>query len=71
MGLRGVILFSYLIDFDFGFGLDVIIVFDVLGFNGYDVVICFGKGVVIKILDGMIICDYCMINYLKKVVIDK
>ncbi len=70
VGLRGAISSSHLIDPDFGLGLDVTIAFDVPGSNGHDAVTCLGKGAAIKILDGMTICDYRMINYLKKVATD-
>lgn len=67
VGLRGAISSSHLIDPDFGLGLDVTIAFDVPGSNGHDAVTSLGKGAAIKILDGSTICDYRMINYLKKV----
>lgn len=71
VGLRGAISASHLIDPDFGLGLDVTIAFDVPGSNGHDAVTCLGKGAAIKILDGSTICDYRMVNYLKKVADDQ
>lgn len=71
VGLRGAISASHLIDPDFGLGLDVTIAFDVPGSNGHDTVTCLGKGAAIKILDGSTICDYRMVNYLKKVADDQ
>lgn len=67
VGLRGAISAAHLIDPDFGFGLDVTIAFDVPGANGHDSVTRLGKGAAIKILDGSVISDYRMVNYLKKV----
>lgn len=71
VGLRGAISASHLIDPDFGLGLDVTIAFDVPGSNGHDAVTCLGKGAAIKILDGSTICDYRMVNFLKKVADDQ
>lgn len=67
VGLRGAISAAHLIDPDFGFGLDVTIAFDVPGANGHDSVTRLGKGAAIKIMDGSVISDYRMVNYLKKV----
>jgi putative aminopeptidase FrvX len=66
VGLRGAISAAHLIDPDFGFGLDVTIAFDVPGSNPHEVVTRLGQGAAIKILDGSVICDYRMVNYLKK-----
>jgi putative aminopeptidase FrvX len=66
VGLRGAISAAHLIDPDFGFGLDVTIAFDVPGAQGHEKVTCLGKGAAIKILDGTVISDYRMVNYLKK-----
>jgi endoglucanase len=71
VGLRGAISASHLIDPDFGLGLDVTIAFDVPGSNGYDTVTSLGEGAAIKILDGSTICDYRMVDYLKKVADDQ
>lgn len=67
VGLRGAISAAHLIDPDFGFGLDVTIAFDVPGANGHDSVTRLGKGAAIKIMDGSVISDYRMVNYLKEV----
>lgn len=66
VGIRGAISATHLIDPDFGFGLDVTIAFDVPGAQSHETVSKLGKGAAIKILDGMTICDYRMVNYLKK-----
>jgi endoglucanase len=67
VGLRGAISAAHLIDPDFGFGLDVTIAFDVPGAQGHEVVTRLGKGAAIKIMDGSVISDYRMVNFLKKV----
>jgi len=66
VGIRGAISATHLIDPDFGFGLDVTIAFDVPGAQSHEMVTKLGGGAGIKILDGMTICDYRMVNYLKK-----
>lgn len=66
VGLRGAISAAHGIDPDFGFGLDVTIAFDVPGAQGHEVVTRLGRGAAIKIMDGTVISDYRMVNYLKK-----
>lgn len=66
VGLRGAISAAHLIDPDFGFGLDVTIAFDVPGAQGHEVVTRLGRGAAIKIMDGTVISDYRMVNYMKK-----
>ena len=65
VGLRGAIASSHLIDPDFGFGLDTTIAFDVPGSQPHEQVTRLGKGAGIKILDGSVISDYRMVEYLK------
>ncbi|GJM33255.1 MAG: peptidase M42 [Saprospiraceae bacterium] len=67
VGLRGAISAAHLIDPDFGFGLDVTIAFDVPGAQGHEVVTRLGHGAAIKIMDGSVISDYRMVDYMKKV----
>lgn len=66
VGLRGAMGSVSYIDPDFGFGLDVTIAFDVPGANPHEAVTCLGKGTAIKVLDGSVISDYRMVNYLKE-----
>ncbi len=66
VGLRGAISAAHLIDPDFGLGLDVTIAFDVPGANAHESVTRLGKGTAIKIMDGSVISDYRMVNYLKQ-----
>jgi putative aminopeptidase FrvX len=70
VGLRGAISAAHLIDPDFGLALDVTIAFDVPGAQAHEVVTRLGKGAAIKILDGSVICDYRMVDFLKKTAID-
>jgi len=67
VGLRGAATAASHIEPDFGFGLDVTIAFDVPGANAQDMVTRMGKGAAIKIMDGSVICDYRMVNYMKLV----
>jgi endoglucanase len=66
VGLRGAISSAHLIDPDFGFGLDVTIAFDVPGAQPHEMVTRLGKGTAIKIMDGSVISDYRMVNYLQE-----
>lgn len=65
VGLRGAISSAQLVDPDFGFGLDVTIAFDVPGAQPHEMVTRLGKGAAIKIMDGSVISDYRMVEYLK------
>ena len=67
VGLRGAMGSVGHIDPDFGFGLDVTIAYDVPGSSGRENVTCLGAGAAIKVLDGSVISDYRMVNYLKEV----
>jgi tetrahedral aminopeptidase len=69
VGLRGAMSAAHLIDPDFGLALDVTIAFDVPGAQAHEVVTRLGKGAAIKILDGSVICDYRMVDFLKKTAI--
>ena len=66
VGLRGAMGSVGHIDPDFGFGLDVTIAYDVPGANAYEEVTGLGRGAAIKVLDGSVISDYRMVNYLKQ-----
>ena len=66
VGLRGAMGSVGQIDPDFGFGLDVTIAYDVPGSSARENVTCLGKGAAIKVLDGSVISDYRMVNYLKQ-----
>ena len=67
VGLRGAMGSVGHIDPDFGFGLDVTIAYDVPGGAPQERVTALGEGAAIKVLDGSVISDYRMVNYLKQV----
>lgn len=71
VGLRGATVAAHQIDPDFGFGLDTTIAYDVPNAKPQERVTELGKGAAIKIMDSSAIADYRMVNYLKKVAIDK
>ena len=66
VGLRGAMGSVGHIDPDFGFGLDVTIAYDVPGSSPHEAVTKLGEGTAIKVLDGSVISDYRMVNYLKE-----
>jgi len=66
VGVRGATVASSGINPDFGLALDTTIAYDLPGANPQEVVTKLGKGTAIKILDGMTIADYRMVNFLKK-----
>ena len=67
VGLRGAMGSVGHIDPDFGLGLDVTIAYDVPGSTPQEAVTSLGAGTAIKVLDGSVISDYRMVNYLKGV----
>ena len=67
VGLRGAMGSVGEVDPDFAFGLDVTIAYDVPGSSARENVTTLGGGAAIKILDGSVISDYRMVNYLKEV----
>lgn len=66
VGIRGANVSALKIQPDFGFGLDTTIAFDVPGARPQEKVTELGKGTGIKIMDSSTICDYRMVNYMKK-----
>ncbi|MBP6185283.1 MAG: M42 family metallopeptidase [Saprospiraceae bacterium] len=65
IGIRGAISAAHRINPDFGIVLDTTIAFDVPGAQPHENVTKLGKGVAIKIMDGMTICDPRMVDYLR------
>ena len=65
VGLRGAISSSSGINPDFGIALDVTLAYDLPGAQAYEKVTSLGHGTAIKIMDGMTICDYRMVNFMK------
>lgn len=67
VGIRGANVAALQIQPDFGFGLDTTIAFDVPDSKAYDKCTRLGEGTAIKIMDSSTICDYRMVDYMKKV----
>jgi tetrahedral aminopeptidase len=66
VGLRGAHVSALKIQPDFGIGLDTTIACDTPGTAPQKQVTQLGEGVAIKILDSSVICDYRMIDFMKK-----
>ena len=66
VGVRGAHVAAHKINPDFGFGLDTTIAFDLPGALAHEKVTSLGEGTAIKIMDAMTICDYRMVDYMKK-----
>lgn len=67
VGIRGANVAAHSINPDFGFGLDTTIAYDLPGAQPHEKVTSLGEGTAIKIMDAMTICDYRMVDYMKKV----
>lgn len=65
VGLRGAMSVAHQVNPDFGLALDTTIAFDVPGAQPHEMVTCLGDGCAIKILDGSVICDVRMVEFLK------
>jgi len=66
VGLRGANVAAHAINPDFGIALDTTIAYDVPGAQAHERVTELGKGTAIKIMDAMTICDYRMVEFMKK-----
>jgi tetrahedral aminopeptidase len=66
VGIRGANVAAHRINPDFGFGLDTTIAFDLPGAQAHEMVTKLGEGTAIKIMDASAICDYRMVDYMKK-----
>ena len=66
IGLRGATAAASGIDPDFAINLDVTLAYDMPGAAPHEKVTEMGKGTAIKILDGMTVCDYRMVEFMKK-----
>ena len=67
VGIRGANVSSMRINPDFGFGLDTTIAFDLPGAAEHEMITKLGAGTAIKIMDASTICDYRMVDYMKKI----
>jgi endoglucanase len=66
VGLRGAQAAALAVQPDFSFGLDTTIAYDVPGSTPQEQCTALGKGVAIKLMDSSVICDYRMIEFMKK-----
>jgi putative aminopeptidase FrvX len=66
VGIRGANVSTLQHQPDFGFGLDTTIAYDVPGALEHEKITRLGEGTAIKIMDSSTICDYRMIDYMKK-----
>lgn len=66
VGLRGASVSTHTINPTFGIALDTTIAYDVPGAQAHEKITELGKGAAIKILDGSVICDARMVDYLKQ-----
>ena len=66
VGIRGANVSALRINPDFGFGLDTTIAFDLPGAAAHEMITKLGDGAAIKIMDASTICDYRMVDYMKK-----
>ncbi|KEO74481.1 M42 family metallopeptidase [Anditalea andensis] len=66
VGLRGANVAAHAINPDFGIALDTTIAYDVPGSQAHERITELGKGTAIKIMDAMTICDYRMVDFMKK-----
>ncbi|MCF8464512.1 MAG: M42 family metallopeptidase [Flavobacteriales bacterium] len=66
IGIRGAQVATIQHQPDFGFGLDTTIAYDVPGAQAHEKITSLGKGTAIKIMDASTVCDYRMVEYMKK-----
>lgn len=66
VGIRGANVSALRINPDFGFGLDTTIAFDLPGAAEHEKITKLGEGTAIKIMDASTICDYRMVDFMKK-----
>ncbi|MFT4545289.1 MAG: putative aminopeptidase FrvX [Bacteroidia bacterium] len=66
IGIRGAQVATLEHQPDFGFGLDTTIAYDVPGAQAHEKITSLGKGTAIKIMDASTVCDYRMVEYMKK-----
>lgn len=65
VGIRGATVAASGIQPDFGIAIDTTIAYDLPGAHAYEVVTRLGKGTAVKVLDGMTIADYRMVEFMK------
>jgi putative aminopeptidase FrvX len=67
VGLRGASVAAHTIDPDFGIAIDTTIAYDVPGAQPHEQITALGEGAAIKIMDGSVISDYRMVDFLKAI----
>jgi endoglucanase len=65
VGIRGANVSAHSINPTFAIALDTTIAYDVPGAQQHEKITSLGKGAAIKIMDGSVICDYRMVQFLK------
>lgn len=66
VGLRGAQASALQVQPDFSFGLDTTIAYDVPGSTPQERCTALGEGAAIKLMDSSVICDFRMIDFMKK-----
>ncbi|MBI1837218.1 MAG: M42 family metallopeptidase [Flavobacteriia bacterium] len=69
VGIRGANVSALKIKPDYGFGLDTTIAFDLPGAAPHEMITKLGEGTAIKIMDASTICDYRMVDFMKKMAV--
>jgi len=67
IGVRGATAVASGIDPDYVINLDVTLACDVPGSASHEKITSLGEGTAIKVLDGMTVCDYRMVQFMKQV----
>ncbi|MEX0967011.1 MAG: M42 family metallopeptidase [Bacteroidia bacterium] len=67
VGIRGASVAAHTIDPDFGIGIDTTVAYDLPGASDHEMVTSLGKGAGIKVLDGSVISDSRMVEFMKHV----
>jgi putative aminopeptidase FrvX len=70
VGLRGATTAANALHPDFSIALDVTVASDMPGLQPYEFITSLGKGTAIKVMDGSVICDYRMVDFLTKTATD-
>lgn len=66
VGMRGANVSAHQVNPTFGIALDTTIAYDVPGAQAHEKITSLGEGAAVKIMDGSVICDYRMIEFLKQ-----
>ncbi len=66
IGIRGAVASASGINPDFGINLDVTLAYDLPGAQPHERCTTLGGGTAIKVMDGMTVCDYRMVRFMKE-----